>query len=71
MAEFRNLAREASSSGLSVYIASVDIDSAFDNAPHANLVRAAEERGIDPSICRYIYTWLTSRMFSDRLTGSD
>ena len=65
--EFRDFAREANRAGDYVYVASVDMDGAFDTVPHKLLVQTVEQLGVDPYVCRYLHKWLTKRIFTVRL----
>ena len=65
--QFHDFIREELLKGHCVYAASVDIDSAFDTVSHDLLVKTAEDMGVNPYVCRYIYAWLMRRLFSVRL----
>ena len=58
---------EAGERGDYVYVASMDVDSAFDKVAHASIIRTAERAGSDCYTCRYIRIWLTRRRFRVRL----
>ena len=68
LTEFHDFVREAYNKGERIYVAAVDVDSAFDNVPHNELIRTAMERKVDLHICRYLEAWLKQRIFSIRLT---
>ena len=45
------------------YLASIDVDGAFDTVPHRDLIRTLTELGVNDFICRYIAEWLNRRVF--------
>ena len=50
-----------------LYLASIDVDSAFDAVPHSSLIASFEEAGVDSYTCRYLHKWLRTRFFRVRL----
>ena len=65
--EMSDFAHEAIDKGEFVYIASLDIDGAFDKVPHDNLLQTLAGTGADPYLLRYIGRWLCDRRFRLRL----
>ena len=69
LTEVLNFIQAAKQRNERVYLAAVDVDSAFDSVSHLQLTQTVVDRGVDPHICRYIWTWLTKRLFSVRLSS--
>ena len=67
--EMHTFVTQAQAEGDFIYLASIDVDSAFDAVPHASLVATFEQAGTDTYLCRYIHKWLVSRSFKVRLTS--
>ena len=65
--ELSDFVREARDRGQYVYIAAIDVASAFDNVAHSRLVRTLEDSGVDTYICRFVHNWLGGRIFRLRL----
>ena len=70
MLELFDAAAAARARGDFVYLASVDVDGAFDTVPHDSLIGTFEAAGIDSFTCRYLHTWLVSRQFQVRLMSA-
>ena len=68
--EFFDFVKETRDKGCYVYVASIDVDSAFDTVPHEQLLKTTEKLGVDPYIRRYLHGWLTGRMFTVRIQTS-
>ena len=68
--EFHDFVGGAQLTDLYAYIASVDVDGAFDAPLHSFLVRTVGDRGIKPFLCRYARSWYSRRVFSVRLASS-
>ena len=69
LTKLHDFVRDAQNQRHPIYIPAVDVDSAFDPAPHGALVTTVEDRNVDPDICRYIHNWLVFRIFSVRLAS--
>ena len=67
LSDFSDFVREMPLANRSVYIASIDVDGAFDTVPHVQLMRTIDEMGVDTYTRRYLATWLAHRRFSVRL----
>ena len=65
--ELCDFASQGLAKGGLVYLASLDIDGAFDTVPHALLVRKLEKEGVDRYVVRYVATRLMERSFRVRL----
>ena len=63
---FEFLAREREA-GRHIYLAAVDVESAFDSVPRKKVLQALTERKADGHILRYLRKWLTERRFILRL----
>ena len=64
-----DVVREPWAAGRCVYVAALDVDEAFDTAPHKLLVEPLEKWGVDSSVCRYAHAWLGARRFQVRLNA--
>ena len=64
---FHAFPQEARSAGDFNYVASVDVASALDAAPHASLIKTFEQAGTDTYTCRHLHQWLGRRSFRLRL----
>ena len=62
--------RKSRDAGKYVYMASIDVAAAFDNVSHDRLMETSESLGTDSYVCRYVITWLRSRVFKLRLRTS-
>ena len=59
--------RSMRSRGKRTSIRSVDVDGAFGAVPHKKMMNAIESLGVNRRICRYLATWLPSRVFRAHL----
>ena len=62
--ETMDFAREMKTRGEGIYVASVDVDGAFDTVPHGKLLNSLKAVGVDSFLLRYVATWLSRRKFS-------
>ena len=69
LVEFHDFARGTKIRRGRIYVAAVDVDSAFEYIPHTKLIQTVKNRNVNPLICRFIRNWLTQRIFSVRLTS--
>ena len=60
---------EATESGSFAYVASLDIDGAFDKVPHHRLIESILAYGVEGYLVRYMARWLLGRTFRVRLTS--
>ena len=60
--EFYDFVKEANDQDWRIYVASIDVDSAFDKVPHDKLPQTTERLGVNPYIRRYLHGWLSGQM---------
>ena len=68
--ELADFVQRSVEDGKYAYIASLDIDGAFDKVPHRLLVDSLMAVGIEGYLVRYMTKWLIGRNFRARLSSA-
>ena len=69
LVDMTDFTRSMRSRGKHTSIRSVDVDGAFGTVPHKKMMNAIESLGANRHICRYLATWLPSRVFRVHLNA--
>ena len=69
LAELTDFLSAQLADGCFVYLASLDVQQAFDSVPHDCIMETVWTLGLDPYLVRFIEVWLRGRRFRVRLTA--